>query len=191
MRKIILIIAAVLLVICIIGVVIIAVQTGKTQEQFGPLMDACRGQGVSGAAAYEKTPGNHPAMGVMKSAKGDLRVYPYAIPDEVKAQSVADTQVVLCLTEAEEVLLERCPYAKGDKSEATNVAERYFYQQEAKLVEAKTGQVIAEEVFKGKEPRACADQETFLKGQETLKIAGKEISDNDLKEWVRPYIIVK
>ena len=188
--KIILGLVSVLLVACVAGVVLIYIQTSKTQEQFAPLLESCRGNTVSQAAAYTDTPGNHPAMGVMKSKLG-LRIYTYIVPDEVLAASVAEAQLVLCATEAEEVLIERCPYAtKNEKgAEATNVVERYYYQQEVKLVEAKTGRTIASETLRGKDPRECLKQETFLKGQETVKVKGQEISSRDLQEWIRPYVI--
>lgn len=191
MKKIILIAGALILLACIGGVVILYMQTSATQEKFQPLIDACRGNQVAEAAPYSQTSGTHPSMGVIERASGTLQIYTYAVPDDALAESVAETQLVLCLTEPKEVLIESCPYAKGDATEADGVVERYVYERELTLVEAKTGKVLASEVLKGDDPRECLEQESFRKGENTVKVKGAEIADAHMQEWMRPYAVIK
>ena len=69
------------------------------------------------------------------------------------------------------------------------VIERYAYEREVTLIEAKTGKVVAHEILKGTEPDECPEEARFSEG-ETKTESGGTISDEDVGEWVRSYVIV-
>lgn len=189
-RLIIIIIAVVLVCFCVGVVFAIAMfSISKENKTYGSLSEACHGNPVPDAASYSDTSGIHPAVG-MKLYGSKYSAYNYAIPDQALAEGVSDAQLVLCLKEAEKELLERCPYGKEGDDEATNVVERYSYELDVILVEAKTGNVLAEDTLVGDEPRECLDEEVFPSGQDTISVEGEEVSSSQLQEWLRPYVII-
>ena len=48
------------------------------------------------------------------------------------------------------MFIERCPYTDQDDPQTIMVIDRYYYKQQARLVEAKTGRVIAVQTLTGK-----------------------------------------
>jgi hypothetical protein len=192
MTKIILGVVALVGVVCIVIFVVAAVTTTQTQQEFGGLLDVCRGNGLASAPAYDAAAsGTHRAMGVKKSSTGAMHIYPYAVPDEAMAETQTQTELVLCIDEAKETLIERCPYGEDDeKADVTKVVERYAFEQEVTLFAAQTGAVVASETLSS-QPDECLEEEAFRTGQETIVIKAGEISDDEIEEWLRPHVIVR
>lgn len=176
---------AAIALIAICGVLAVGMSSiSATQDEFSALAPACQGRGVAAAASYA---GGAPAlMGIRTLESGLTNVYPYAVPDELKAGSLSAVQVALCLDWPEEVLIERCPYTKnGDDPESVaGVVERYQFEQRLRLVTAQTGEVIAETTLQGSAPRACLDSEAFRRGQETITVTGDEVNNATIQAWV-------
>ncbi len=167
-------------------------QNRKFQNEFAPLVDVCRGKRVNVASTYSPKPGKHPAVAVRSTSSG-LELDRYLIPGEALAQSFAETQAVLCMGKVQEVFIESCPYTTqdGPGAQVTNTVERYYYKQEAKLIEAKTGRVITLETFTGKSPHYCHETERFRKDEKVLKLKGSQISDVDVQKWVQSHLIIE
>jgi hypothetical protein len=161
--------------------------------EFEPLLEACKGRGVSETAAYQTTPGIHLVMAFKPSFGDNWVTAILAVPDEWEAKTLAETELVLCLSEQEEVLLERCPYGSLNEEnvEIENIVERYQYSQELRLVEAQTGNLLAEETLTGKPPRECLDEEVFRSGQDTLTVKGEEVSNSQIKDWLEPHADIR
>jgi hypothetical protein len=161
-------------------------------KEFIPLTEVCQGKRVEAVATYSQTPGKHPAVGVEKGADGwqlDMNF----IPREAQAQSLAETQLVLCMGKVEDVFIESCPYTDLDNpyGPVTNRVERYYYKQEAKLVVARTGRVINVETFTGKSARHCRDIERFQPDEKVVRLKGTDISSDEVRSWLRPQLIIE
>lgn len=161
-------------------------------EEFIPLAEVCQGYRFETAATYSRTPGKHPAVGVNQGDDGwqiDMRF----IPREAQAQSLAETQLVLCMGEVEDVFIESCSYTDLDNpyGPVRNRVERYYYKQEARLVVAKTGRVINVETFTGKSARHCKDIEQFQPDEKVVRLKGTDISADEVQSWLRPQLIIE
>lgn len=180
----------VLVLVVIVGVGFLLMQNRKFQHEFAPLVDVCRGKWVSGASSYSSTSAKHPAVAVRNSSAG-WQLDGYLIPGEVSAQSLAETEMVLCMGTVQEIFIERCPYVSESDSRVTLVVERYYYKQEARLLEAKTGRVTTIQTFTGKSPRYCEKSEWFVGGEKTKKLVGSDISDSDVRSWVLSHLLAE
>ena len=176
-----------ILVLMIVGGVLLG-QSRQFEEDFAPMIDVCRGQRVSEAAPYLKKAGKHPAVGVIFGSDG-LELGNYYIPRSVRAQSIAETELVLCLDKPQDVFIESCPYYDPDRPNVNKTVERYYYKQEARLIVAKTGQVISKEAFTGKSARNCRETEYFSENEYVMKLKGTSISSADIERWVQAKLI--
>jgi hypothetical protein len=180
---------AVLLVLVLGGFLII--QNKRFYTDFAPLTGVCQGKPANVAAMYSSTSGQHPTIGVKKDSTG-WQLYTGVVPGGVVAGSFAETQLVVCIGEAQEVFIEYCEYTTQENGRyATNILERYYYKQEVKIIDAKTGRVVALQVFNGAAPPYCHGQERFSQGQATRKSMGDKISDSEIIKWVKPYASIK
>lgn len=183
-----------LVVLGCIGLFVLGTFVGKEQakldKEFAEIMNVCRGQSVSSAAAY--TPGGERNLliAVEPDTAGDLAVYTYAIPEEMLAAKATDVTLVLCMSREREVLIESCPYhnVKDQNGETDHVIERYVYERDLKLVVAQTGKVLTEETLQGAKPDECLEKESFKEGNEVVKRKGTSISNGDLREWIRQFL---
>jgi hypothetical protein len=104
---------------------------GRAQQEFGALTAACERKAVNVASTYARTPGKHPAVVVRRSSgqwqldAGLPLLGSRLIPGEAVAQSLSETQIVLCLGPIFEVFIERCPYTTNG-ADYTNAVERYY-----------------------------------------------------------------
>jgi hypothetical protein len=180
------------LVVVVAGVYFMREQR-RLQTEFTPLLEVCQGKAANVASVYSPTPGKHQAVAVRNSADGpqlDSLFLPGLIPGEAAAASLAETQVVLCMGKVQAIFIERCPYTSRDQSGVVKVVDRYYLKQEARLVEAKTGRVIAVQTFTGNSPHYCHEKEWFSKSDKVVHLTGSEIADNDVKRWVQPHLII-
>ena len=68
--------------------------------------------------------------------------------------------------------------------------ERYYYKQDAQLIEAKTGRVVTVQTFTGKSPHYCDKTQVFSRGDKILKLTGTEISDDEVQRWLQSHLII-
>jgi hypothetical protein len=175
-----------LVLIGIVGAGYWLMQNRKFQSEFAPLLDVCQGKRVNVSSTYAATVGKHPAVSVI-SAQLDTEF----IPGGLVAPSLAETQVVLCMGAVQKIFIESCPYTTDGGSQATNSLERYYLRQDAKLIEAKTGRVIAIQSFTGKSPRYCHETELLNKNKRVEQLTGTDISTNDVERWVQTYLFIE
>jgi hypothetical protein len=164
-------------------------QHRKFQNEFAPVVDVCQGKRINEASIYSPAPGKHLAVAVTNSSSG-WQLDSYFIPGEVLAQSLAETQLVLCVEKAETVFIERCPYTI-DNARYTHAIERYYRKQDARLVEAKTGRVVYVQTFTGSSPRYCHETERFSKDDKIETLVGSEVSAKDIRNWVSSHLIIQ
>jgi hypothetical protein len=165
-------------------------QYRKFQSELAPLADVCQGKWINAASPYSLTPGQHAAVAVRNSS-GGWQLDPLFFFGEVSPGSLANTELVLCLEPVQEVFIESCPYGSESDPHVTNTVERYYYKQDVRLVEAKTGRVITVQTFTGKSPRYCDKTEIFRKSEKTKKLVGTEIANSDIRSWVSPHLYIK
>jgi hypothetical protein len=162
----------------------------KTNQEFGPLAEVCYGGTVENAAPYSEEPGIHPAMGVGSYSSGaDPSPRPYVVPKKALPETLQETELVVCLGDEEEVLLDRCAYT-DDEGNKIGILDLYGFERKVTLIEAKTGETVAQEIIEGKAPQECLDTEAFPKDKDTMERKGSHVSDDDIEEWVRPYVII-
>lgn len=185
-----------LALIAVVGGGLLWFMNGRAQQEFGTLTAACERKGVNVASTYARTPGKHPAI-VVRRGSGQWQLdagLPLLgsrlIPGEAVAQSLAETQVVLCLGPVFEVFIERCPYTNNG-TDYTNAVERYYLKQEAQLIEAKTGRTISVESFTGASPRFCQKTEVGNKNDRIIKLVGTDPSEDDVRDWAQSHLIIK
>ncbi len=180
----------ILVVIVVVGY--FGLQSRKFQNDFAPLAGVCQGKWVGGASAYAATPGKHPAVVVKNEDEGwqlDTSLLSGYLPGAISAQSLAETQAVLCLDKDQTIYIERCPY--GDEGDGvTHVIDRYYHQQEARLVEAKTGRVIATQTFMGNAPPVCHQTELFG-SDKTVKLVGSDIPVDEIRSWASSHLFIE
>ena len=163
------------------------------EDEFGTLLDVCGGGAVAEAAAYSPGSGVHPAMGVSPGySEGSFSFERTLVPRDAWPETLAGTELVFCVQDQEKVLVETCEYFDvDDEDEETSATiERYVYEREVVLIEAKTGAVVAEEVLRGTEPDECPDEAKFSEEGEVKTESGGFVSDDDVQEWVEAYVIV-
>lgn len=165
------------------------IQNRKFQSEFAPLLEVCRGKRADAASIYSSSRGTHPAIAVRNS--GQLQLDTYLIPGETIAQTLAETQIVLCLGGVQEIFIESCPYGDEGGGHYSRSLERYYLKQEAKLIEAKTGRVVAVQSFTGSSPERCHKTEFFSGDNLIVKTVGTSVSDADVQKWAQTYLIVK
>jgi hypothetical protein len=162
----------------------------KTNKEFGSLVEVCYGGSVESAAPYSNEAGIHPAMGVSAyTSGGDMSPNPYAIPKKALAKTLAETELVVCMGDEERVLIDRCTYT-DDAGNKIGILDLYGFEREVTLIEAKTGQTVAQETIQGTPPQECLDTEAFPKGDDKMERQGSKVSNDDVEEWVRPYVII-
>lgn len=177
----------------IVGLVVVVLagyflmQYRKFQNEFAPLADVCQGKWINAASPYSLTPGQHAAVAVRNSS-GEWQLDPLFFFGEVSPGSLTKTELVLCLEPVQEVFIESCSY--GSPSDPHTV-ERYYYKQDVRLVEAKTGRVITVQTFTGKSPRYCDKTEIFHKSEKTKKLEGTAIANSDIRSWTSPHLYIK
>jgi len=174
----------------IIAVSAFAMQSQQYQQEFGPIVDVCRGEWVRAAARYSNNSSIHPAIGVEKGANG-WELDNGLIPRQARAQSMPETELVLCLGKVEDIFIESCPYTDLDNPRGPVIGriERYYYKQEARLIEASTGRVVSQQTFTGKSARLCKEIERLPSDGSTVTLKGTSIPRDQIQRWVESELI--
>lgn len=187
---------ALIAIACCVGVFLIGRQASRDakelEAEFGSLLAVCEGGVADGAAAYTPGLGVHPTMGIGPGYGDTLSLETKFIPGEAQPEALGETELVLCVEKQEKILVESCEYfAMDDEKEEDVIAviERYAYEREVTLIEAKTGEVVAQEILEGTEPAECPEEARFSDEGETQTKSGGTVSDEDVEEWVRSYAV--
>lgn len=159
------------LCVCLASVAIITLRRGDNLERaLAPLGDLCGGVGggVAAAAVYSNAPRLHPVAIFVADAQGAYRLNPAGFNSNWQAQSVAEAELVICIDEVRETVIERCDYALTDG--ATGVVERIGVDVRFRVLAAHSGRELLRNSGIGL-PRECADEETFSDDlrQQTLR----------------------
>jgi len=179
-----------LILVLVVAAGIFVNQNRQFEEEFTPMIGVCQRSRVREAADYSRKAKTHPAVGVVSGSDG-LELDNYYIPRSVRAESIAETELVLCLGKPQDVFIESCPYYDPDHPGVKKKVERYYYKQEARLIVAKTGQVISKQTFTGKSARYCRETEYFSEDEYVIKLKGTSISSADIGNWARSQLIVE
>lgn len=158
-------------------------QATAAAAQFVPLVPACSGQPVPGAAELGSGGGRVRAQAV--DADGDIQ--PYWLPTEQRSTSLADTERVVCRGELERVDAETCSYETGIVTGIVggqNTIQRFAYRRTVRVVAARTGAVIATRTFDGAPPEACPESGEFETGGETQTFYGDAPEDAPIQQWI-------
>ncbi|MEO7093941.1 MAG: hypothetical protein ABI175_11870 [Polyangiales bacterium] len=137
---------------------------------------ACFGTAITEAAPLAEL--GHGIRKVLFLTKWDANNRPRAwVPDERwKPASVAETQLVGCLTTGSDVV-ETC-------SGTQNPISRRRLRIDARLVEARTGKVLSEHVTHGGLPAECSTA-----GDRSADLSGSDPEDDEILRWSRPLIV--
>lgn len=188
-----------LLIVCCIAIVIMACggggdgngaseegQTRATSYVVGPV---CQGTPLPEAPSYTQTSGTHPLVILELGSDGNYQygfIDPdaYSLPESWDGDYVEEVELVVCVDQEENTLIEECPYTFEDGS-GSAVLSRYATEVTFRLVEAQTGREIATDTLLGM-PRECRDTEEFVEGSEGTSVYGQVYED--LESWLRPYV---
>ncbi len=134
---------------------------------------ACLGGSVPDAAPLSEL--GHGLRKVLFLEKWDANNRPRAfVPDERwRPTTVAEAQLVGCLVAGSDTV-ETCPSG----------ISRRRRKVEARLVEARTGRVIAEHVTHGGQPDACSTA-----GGRSTDLEGVRPDDDEILRWARPFVV--
>ena len=137
------------------------------------LAGVCSGQGASQAAEYMGSD-IHPI--VLLAASGESHGWSNDLPAGWNPGSVEETQLVACVEAEEEAPIEVCQYDGPDIT-------RYRYEAAVRVVEARTGAVVAATVLMGIEPRQCRSTEDY----DLTRLAGDPVPFSAAADWLHRY----
>lgn len=179
-----------ILCLCCSGIGLVAIFGDKAGQQLEPANVACSGQGVPAAAAYAGGPGVHKvAVFVPPAFGGDGYHYSLlSIRPQWRPETLAETELVLCLEEREQQVVERCEYESGFLDGA-NVIERHQYRQAARLVAAQTGTEVATTTLVGSVPDACPEEAEFDRGDDTQHVRGSTPGQDEIEAFIEAYVL--
>lgn len=199
-KKVLLIAVPALLVMCCIAVFAItaisseggdngASEEGLTRPLANLVGPICQGTPLPDAPSYVQASGTHSLVVLELGNDGSYRygfidLNAYRLPDGWSAGYVEKLELVVCVDQEEDKLIETCDYTMEDGGGAATLS-RYSKHVTLRLLEAQTGQEIATNTLVGV-PRECQDTEEFF--EETT---GKSIYGNiyeELEDWLRPYV---
>ena len=180
----------VLVLVLVVAGGVLLMQTRQFNKEFAPMTDVCRGKQISAAPRYTNNTSIHPAVGVENGTNGwdlDNRF----IPSEARAESVAETQLVLCLGKVEDIFIESCPYTDLNNPRGPIIGriERYYYKQDARLIEAKTGRVVSRQTFTGKSARLCKEVERLPGDGRNVILKGTRIPQDEIYRWAQSQLV--
>lgn len=144
-------------------------------EYWDTISNACDGTGVLEAAHYTNVEGIHKA--VMVDSDGDSIWYT-AYPMAWQPDSIATTELVICIGETDSQSRGSCTYTNGASFKKYKVY-RWVY-----VVAAKTGEEIAKKKFSGDDPK-CPGSASV--GRSTPE-SGGDIDLGDLQDWLVQFV---
>lgn len=160
--------------------------TGGIVDNFtnpaSPEKQVCAGKAFPSAAAYEGA-SIHPMMLATEHGEihfewqSDPSEWVGLIPSGWLAGNPEEMQLVACVEE-QLVTIEVCEYTGG--SDIT----RYRIEAAVRLIEARTGSLIAEQTFQGSQPRSCR----YTEDRDLKAIYGDPVSLTEVQAWLEEYV---
>lgn len=173
-------------VFCCGGGIILVVVASKEVAKVDPLKAACLGTAVAGAPAYQRGAALQKVAAFRRSGTAYTIDFDL-VPRDWRAESVAESPLVLCAEEPASELVERCAY-DGIVRQGVATLERWGYRRELRLVEASTGREVARTTLQGAAARPCADRESFG-STSTQRRYGQPVSPQQVQEWLGPQVL--
>jgi len=143
-------------------------------EYWAAVAQVCQGKAIADAAPLSSASRPHRIVAVAEGKE----VWYDRMPAEWLPESIGTTELVVCLGEKEERILEVCRYIQW--SDIT----RYGYGRTIRLMAAQTGDLIATSTFSGSPPRECRGQE--LPSVKTLR--GDDVQFYQVETWLSPFV---
>jgi hypothetical protein len=136
----------------------------------------CQGQSIPEAAVYGAADGKQKV--VVLYDKGDSYTWESLMPGDTWPESLEDLTMVACLGEETSKDIQTCAYVGGPS------ITRYQYQRPIRLINAKTGEVIASGIVKAKKPGACPQSAD----RDKTTIRGPRVDKGNINQWLKEYI---
>ena len=138
----------------------------------------CYGEGVEKATKYDKnTKGVHPIILLTESR--ERHKWTNELERKWWPENIFDVELVVSIGPEEEEKIKTCMYYGGSIT-------RYRYTVRVRLIEAKTGKIIAKKTIYGDPPREC--QKTEPKGLTSLH--GEHVYLEQIEGWLYKYVII-
>ncbi len=198
-KKVLLLAVPALLMVCCIGVFAITVifsegggddtvEEDKTRANANVVGTICQGAPLPDAPSYGQALGTHSLVVLELGSNGNYQygfINPntYSLPDGWTTRYVEELELVVCVDQEEDELIETCDYTMEDGGAAT--LSRYSKHVTLRLLEAQTGQEVAANTLVGM-PHECQDTEEFLEGTTGSSVYGNVYEE--LEDWLRPYV---
>ncbi len=151
--------------------------TTRTPDPMLQLGLVCMGAPISAAAPYAGS-GLHPAVLEDEHSEWPSESWSDQIPEAWSPARSEEAQLVVCVGEIEDISLEVCPYNLG--SDIT----RYRRDLPVRILEARTGNLVAQKTFVGSDPRHCQATENM----NTTVLYGEIASYSEVETWFRQYV---
>jgi hypothetical protein len=166
-------------------------EEGGTRANVNLVGPICQGAPLSDASSYTQASGTHSLVVLELESDGDygfgfFNGSSYSLPDGWRARYVEDLELVVCVDQEEDALVEECQYTFEDGS-GTATLSRYSTQVTFRLLEAQTGQEVAADTLVGM-PGECQDTEEFLEDTTGASMYGDVYEE--LEDWLRSYVEV-
>ncbi|MCS6910738.1 MAG: hypothetical protein NZM11_09260 [Anaerolineales bacterium] len=157
-------------------------------ERLRPLQTVCEnGAAVPEAPEYIADPGPNKVV-VYLAAEDETyynRIEDY--PRHWHATTVGEAELVACAQTGKQII-ETCEYTLEDEDNTLAKLQREQYTLTVRLYAPHTGELLAETVLTGSEPRACQDTETFTDGVTTQTVTGDPIKPAEMTKWLQAYV---
>jgi hypothetical protein len=96
---------------------------------------------------------------------------------------VLDTQLVACIGDQQERLIETCEYESYGGGWAPPI-RRYVYDVAVQLFSPQNGAMVASTTLSGPEPRNCGPTEPW----DLTRLAGTPVQSSQVFDWLRPFV---
>jgi hypothetical protein len=149
-----------------------SIEQGETaSDSLDALSQVCRGVGVKQAAPYTGGSGLHSM--VLLDASGGKHPWTGQLPADWRSESISTTQLVLCVGDEREEVGDTCDYYPVSGVPPCLQVNRYYYEIEARVVEATTAAVITTVVALGEPAPFCP---STIKTGDPCKLTGSHVS---------------
>ena len=163
----------------------------RDQQTYGALREACNGHGVPGARMYNPATPPHRVVGVARTAAGgDWSIKMSLVRSPRRADSVANTDIVMCVEPEVEVPLGTCEVwstRNGVRvAGSTRNYPRVQVQRPVRLVSAQTGVTLNQTVLIGGVPAACST--SFGRRGTASDFRGSSPDDDETEPYLAPLL---
>jgi hypothetical protein len=131
----------------------------------------CEGEGIEEAAEYS---GSGPHLVVV----GNMYEWTNRLPETWLPESTNELELVACLDEEQEELIQTCQYGMGSSW------RRFQYKRRIRLLEAKTGEIVAADILMGGVPPQCPS--SIISGDNQKY--GSHVGYYPLQNWLSDFI---